>query len=109
MDYQFVELNFIHILVVCRCYLITFVTSWVDFQYKYILIVQLTDFVPTKSMLAKIILLNFSFSAVENYTFSAAENTFSPELNNRSPKEKKLLHIYKKPPKVLETKHFRRL
>ena len=57
------------------------------------------DFVPTKSMLAKIIPLNFSSSAAEKCTFS-------PELNNHLPKEKKLLHIYKKPPKVLETKHF---
>ena len=61
-----------------------------------------TDFVPTKSMLAKIIPLNFSFSEAEKCTFS-------PELNNHLPKEKKLLHIYKNPPKVLETKHFRRI
>ncbi len=46
------------------------------------------DFVPTKSMLAKIILLNFSFSEAEKYTFL-------PKLNNHSPKEKNCLKYTK--------------
>lgn len=41
------------------------------------------DFVPTKSMLAKIILFNFSFSAAENTLFQQRRILFSPELNKK--------------------------